>query len=373
MSARAAQALARPFALGSMELPNRLVMAPMTRGQSPDGIPDENVAAYYARRAAAGTGLIITEGTYIDDPSAGDGKNVPRFHEEGPLAGWRDVVTAVHEQGGKIMPQLWHVGIQRRAGKPPVPEAPSVGPSGIALDGTRQAGEDLSLADIERLVEAFAEAAGQAERIGFDGVELHGAHGYLIDQFLWERTNRRTDAYGGSPVERTRFAADIVAAVRERVSADFPVVLRFSQWKADNYDAKLAETPDELQRILAPLSEAGLDAFHASGRRYWEPEFPESDPDLNIGGWARKLTGKPVITVGSVGLDAVFDPATLGEGAGTNVASVEGLAERLEREEFDLVAVGRALLADPEWSRKVLDGRETELVPFTREAMSTLY
>nr|WP_242687023.1 MULTISPECIES: NADH:flavin oxidoreductase [Actinopolyspora] len=373
MSAHAAQALDRPFALGSMEVPNRLVMAPMTRDQSPGGVPDENVVAYYARRAAAGTGLIITEGTYVDDPSAGDSANVPRFHGQDALAGWGEVVSAVHEAGGKIMPQLWHVGIQRQAGKPPYPDAPSIGPSGIALDGTPQAGEELALNDVERIVEAFAAAAQQAERTGFDGVEIHGAHGYLIDQFLWERTNKRTDAYGGSPVERTKFAADIVAAVRERVSPGFPVVLRFSQWKLDHYSAKLAETPDELQAILAPLSEAGVDAFHASGRRYWEPEFPESDPNLNIGGWARKLTGKPVITVGSVGLDAVFDPATLAEGSGTNVASVEGLAERLERDEFDLVAVGRALLADPEWSRKVLDGRESELVPFTREALTTLY
>ncbi|GAB2734179.1 NADH:flavin oxidoreductase [Salinifilum aidingensis] len=372
MSARTAQALSRPFSLGSMELPNRLVMAPMTRDQSPGGVPDENVAAYYARRAAAGTGLIITEGTYVDDPSAGDRAGVPRFHGEEPLAGWGDVVSAVHARGGKIMPQLWHVGIQRRAGEPPFPEAPPVGPSGVALDGTPRAGQDLALADVERIIGAFAEAAQQAERTGFDGVELHGAHGYLIDQFLWERTNRRTDAYGGSPVERTKFAADIVAAVREQVSRDFPVVLRFSQWKADNYGAKLAETPEELQAVLAPLSEAGVDAFHASGRRYWEPEFPDTGADLNIGGWTRKLTGKPVITVGSVGLDAVFDPASLASGAGTDVASVEGLAERLEREEFDLVAVGRALLADPEWSRKVLDGREGELVPFTREALTTL-
>lgn len=372
MSARAAQALSRPLTLGSVELPNRLVMAPMTRNQSPGGVPDENVAAYYARRAAAGTGLIITEGTYVDDPSAGDRPDVPHFHGEGPLAGWSNVVSAVHEAGGRIMPQLWHVGIQRQAGAPPLPEAPSVGPSGVALDGTPQAGRELTLKDVESIIRAFADAAEQAERTGFDGVELHGAHGYLIDQFLWGRTNRRTDVYGGPPIERTKFAADIIAAVRERVSPGFPVVLRFSQWKADHYGAQLAETPDELQAVLSPLTEAGVDVFHASGRRYWEPEFPDSGSELNIGGWTRKLAGKPVITVGSVGLDAVFDPAALA-GAGADVASIEGLAERLERDEFDLVAVGRALLADPEWAQKVLHGRESELVPFTREAMTTLH
>lgn len=368
MSTRAAQALARPFTLGRTELPNRIVMAPMTRVFSPAGVPGEDVAAYYARRAAAGTGLIITEGTYIDDASAGDMDGVPRFHSADSLAGWGKVVAGVHEAGGTIMPQLWHVGIQRKAGKPPFPEAPAVGPSGIDLNGTAEAGRPLTLPDVERLISAFAEAAHQAERIGFDGVELHGAHGYLIDQFLWERTNKRTDDYAGGLVERTRFAADIATAIRERVSADFPVVLRFSQWKANHYDAKIAETPDRLEALLAPLAEAGVDAFHASGRRYWEPEFPGSD--LNIAGWAKKLTGKPVITVGSVGLDQIFEP---GNNANAGVASVEGLLERLENDEFDLVAVGRALLADPEWAQKVFEGRESELVPYNREAISTLY
>ncbi|WP_433871584.1 NADH:flavin oxidoreductase [Saccharopolyspora sp. CA-218241] len=368
MSTRAAQALARPFTLGSAELPNRIVMAPMTRGHSPGGIPGADVAAYYARRAAAGTGLIITEGTYVDHPSAGDMASVPRFHGEQQLAGWERVVSAVHAEGGRIMPQLWHVGIQRAAGSPPFPDAPSVGPSGIALDGTAGAGAPLTLADVEAIIRAFADAAREAERIGFDGVELHGAHGYLIDQFLWERTNRRTDDYGA---ERTRFAADVIAAVREQVAADFPVVLRFSQWKAENYGAKLATGPDELAAVLTPLADAGVTAFHASGRRYWEPEFPESGSDLNVAGWTKKLTGKPVITVGSVGLDAVFDPAALT--ADARVDSVERLLERLDRDEFDLVAVGRALLADPEWARKVFEGKENELIPYSKEAVATLH
>ncbi len=370
LTTRAAQALARPFTLGSAELPNRIVMAPMTRMFSPGGVAGEDVAAYYARRAAAGTGLIITEGTYVDHPSAGFSGDIPRFHGEQQLAGWSRVVRDVHAAGGKIMPQLWHVGIQRQAGAQPFPEAPVVGPSGIGLDGSTGAGDALTLADIDDLIRAFADAAREAERIGFDGIELHGAHGYLIDEFLWERTNRRTDSFGGDPISRTKFAADIVTAVREQVSADFPVVLRFSQWKSDNYDAKLAETPEQLQAVLNPLAEAGVDAFHASGRRYWEPEF--ADSELNIAGWTKKLTGKPVITVGSVGLDNVFTPESL-SGSSAGVASVEGLLERMERDEFDLVAVGRALLADPEWAEKVLQDRGTDLIPFSKPAVQTLY
>lgn len=372
MSTRATRLLGRPYSLGSAQLANRIVMAPMTRYFSPGGVPGDDVAAYYARRAAAGTGLIITEGTYIDDPSAGDSADVPRFHGEASLAGWATVVEAVHEAGGRIMPQLWHVGITREAGKPPFPEAPSVGPSGVALDGTEGAGQALDLAGIDRIVGAFAEAAAQAERIGFDGVELHGAHGYLIDEFLWERTNRRTDGYGGGRAERARFAAEIVAAVRERVAPDYPVVFRFSQWKGNHYDARLAATPDELTEVLTPLADAGVTALHASGRRYWEPEFP--DAELNIAGWARKVTGLPTITVGSVGLDQVFDPAMFASAdARADVSGVEKLLDRLEDDEFDLVAVGRALLADPEWGSKVLEGRESELVPFTKAALGTLH
>lgn len=374
MPTRAANILARPITLGSTELPNRIVMAPMTRAFSPAGVPGDDVAAYYRRRAAAGTGLIITEGTYVDDPSAGDMPTVPFFHGEAALAGWGKVVSGVHEVGGRIMPQLWHVGITRASGSAPFPEAPSVGPSGIGLDGTAGAGEALSTAGLERIIGAFAEAARQAELVGFDGVELHGAHGYLIDEFLWERTNRRSDSYGGGPGERARFAAEIVTAVREKVSPEFPVVFRFSQWKAGTYDAKLARTPEELSTVLTPLAEAGVTAFHASGRRYWEPEFPESGSELNVAGWARKVTGKPTITVGSVGLDQVFAPETLAdESARARVESVERLLDRLENDEFDLVAVGRALLADPEWAQKVLDGHESELVAFSKDALQTLH
>ncbi|MFE2449285.1 NADH:flavin oxidoreductase, partial [Streptomyces sp. NPDC059426] len=372
MSTRVATALSRPFALGSAKLPNRIVMAPMTRAQSPGGIPGENVAAYYARRAAAGTGLIITEGTTVDHRSAGFLDDVPRFHGEDQLTGWQRVVEAVHTHGGAIMPQLWHVGIKRPAGAPPFPDAPSVGPSGIALDGTSGAGATMTLADIDDVIGAFAKAAREAERIGFDGVELHGAHGYLIDQFLWERTNRRTDGYGGDLASRTTFAADLVAAVREQVAPDFPVVLRFSQWKSDHYDARLAEDPKELEAVLTPLAEAGVDAFHASGRRHWQAEFPDTGSDLNIAGWTKKVTGKPVITVGSVGLDTVFQPGSL-SGANAAVDTIERLLDHLERDEFDLVAVGRALLADPEWADKVLNDRMSELIPFGEDSVASLH
>ncbi|MFB6604728.1 NADH:flavin oxidoreductase [Streptomyces noursei] len=367
-ASRAAEILSRPVALNGLTVPNRIAMAPMTRMFSPNGVPGEDVRSYYARRAAAGVGLIVTEGTYVGHASAGQSDRVPRFHGDEQLAGWAQVAEAVHEAGGTIVPQLWHIGMVRQQGEPPFADALPVGPSGIRVDGTEGTGRAMTRGDLDDVIGAFAEAAAAAERIGFDGVELHGAHGYLLDQFLWARTNRRTDAYGGDPVARAKFAAEIVAAVRATVSPDFPVIFRYSQWKQEAYDARLAETPDELEAILAPLAAAGVDAFHASTRRYWVPEFDGSD--LNLAGWTKKLTGRPTITVGSVGLDGDFERAFQGEGA--QVQGIDNLLDRLERDEFDLVAVGRALLQDPQWAAKVLGNRTEELQPYDAQALKSL-
>ncbi|MFD3578586.1 NADH:flavin oxidoreductase [Streptomyces sp. NPDC058644] len=367
-TARTPQTLDRPFGVGSLTLPNRIVMAPMTREFSPGGVPGADVAEYYARRAAAGVGLIITEGTYVDHASAGTSDRVPRFYGDDALEGWRKVVDAVHAAGGKIIPQLWHVGITRDEGTGPVPSAPPAGPSAIGLDGQPK-GSALTADDLDDVIRAFADAAAAAERIGFDGVELHGAHGYLIDQFLWERTNQRTDGYGGDIESRTRFAAEIVAAVRAAVSPDFPVVFRLSQWKAGSYDAQLAESPEELERLLKPLVDAGVDVLHASTRRYWLPEFEGSD--LNLAGWVKKVSGKPVITVGSVGLDQEFI-GPKGWAAPSASTGIDPLLDRLERDEFDLVAVGRALIADPEWAAKALENRLGDALPFDKSLLKSL-
>ena len=292
---------------------------------------------------------------------------IPCFFGEA-LAGWRQVVDEVHAAGGHIMPQLWHTGMARKPGPSvPNPELPSIGPSGLLRPGKRVA-EPMTVARIRAVVEAFARAAADARAVGFDGIELHGAHGYLIDQFFWAGTNERTDAYGGSLLNRTRFAVEIVEAVRAAVGPDFPIVLRFSQWKQQDYSAKLAQTPDELAEFLAPLCEAGVDVFHCSQRRFWEPEFEGST--LNLAGWTKKLTGRPTITVGSVGLSGEFLASFRGESA--EVAGLDTLLDRLEAGEFDLVAVGRALLVDPAWADKVRAKRFEDLLPFSPAALATL-
>ncbi|MEI7025081.1 NADH:flavin oxidoreductase [Paenibacillus sp. y28] len=340
------QALFKPFSAGSLELANRIVMAPMTRQFSPEGVPGSNVADYYRRRAANGVGLIITEGTIIDHPDASNLDHVPHFYGEAALNGWATVVAAVHKAGGKIFPQIWHMGAKGHVG-------------------------DYSESDIAGIVQAFAQAASAAKELGFDGIELHGAHGYLIDQFFWEQTNPRTDSYGGSDLlSRSRFAVEVIEACRRAVGPDFPIGFRFSQWKITDYSVKLAATPEQLEPFLKLLADAGVDIFHCSTRRFWEPEFEGSG--LNLAGWTKKLTGKPAITVGSVGLDSDLT-ALFTEGKGGNVDKIEGLIERLESGEFDLVAVGRALLSDPEWASKVREGRTGELTPFTPEVLGKLY
>ena len=363
------QALFAPFRLGNLELPTRVVMAPMTRSFSPGGVPNAKVVEYYRRRAAAGVGLIVTEGTTVGHKAANGYPNVPRFYGEDALAGWKQVVDAVHAEGGKIVPQLWHVGNVRRLGTEPDASVPGYGPMEKIKDGEVVV-HGMTQADIDEVIAAFAQAARDAKAIGMDGVEIHGAHGYLIDQFFWEGSNQRTDGYGGDLAARSRFAIELIQAVRAAVGPDFPIILRYSQWKQQDYTARLVQTPEQLEAFLKPLSEAGVDIFHCSTRRFWEPEFEGSD--LNLAGWTRKLTGKPTITVGSVGLDGEFLQFMVKTDKVAAPASLENLLERLNKEEFDLVAVGRALLVDPDWAVKVREGREQDILPFSRDALTSL-
>jgi 2,4-dienoyl-CoA reductase-like NADH-dependent reductase (Old Yellow Enzyme family) len=363
-----AQQLFQPFRLRSLELKNRIVMAPMTRSFSPDGVATAKVADYYARRAEAEVGLIVSEGTVVNRPASSNDPNIPRFYGEAPLAGWKAVVEKVHARGGFMAPQLWHMGVVAPKPSGWLPQGPFEGPSGFVAPG-KIGGVAMTEDDISATVQAFAQAAADAKALGFNAVEIHGAHGYLIDQFFWQPTNQRTDGYGGQTlVERTRFAVEIIHAVRKAVGPDFPISLRISQWKLQDYAARLATTPQEMEAWLLPLAEAGVDLFHCSQRRFWDSEFTGSD--LNFAGWAKKLTGKSTITVGSVGLSGDFLAAFQGETS--KPRSLDELLRRFDRGDFDLVAVGRPLLADAGWSRKIHEGRSSELTGFSKEALVTL-
>ncbi|GAB3587172.1 NADH:flavin oxidoreductase [Hymenobacter daeguensis] len=363
-------ALFAPFALKSLQLKNRIVMAPMTRSFSPHGVPGADVAAYYRRRAEGHVGLILSEGTVVERPASSNDPNIPHFYGEAALAGWQHVIEEVHAAGGRMGPQLWHMGVMagHRSGWQPA-EA-FEGPSGLLKPG-QPTGKAMSENDIADTIAAFARAAADTKRLGFDCLELHGAHGYLIDQFFWAGLNERTDQYGGASLaQRSRLAVELVKEVRRAVGEEFVISLRLSQWKQQDYAVKLAHTPRELEAWLQPLAEAGVDIFHCSQRRFWEPEFENAGSDLNFAGWVKKLTGKTTITVGSVGLSGEFLAGFAGEAS--EPQGIEELLRRLDRNEFDLVAVGRQLLVDPNWVEKIEQGRTDEMVGFSREALRTL-
>ena len=364
--------LFRPFKLRGVELKNRIAMAPMTRSRSPDAYPTAENVAYYQRRAAAEVGLLISEGTLIRRKGASNDAAIPLFWGEKALAGWKQVIDAVHGAGGKMAPQIWHQGMSRKPGTGHFPDAPSDGPSGITLTG-KKISEEPSEAEVLDMAQAYADAAADAKRLGFDAVELHGAHAYLIDEFFWPVTNQRTDRFGGpSIVRRSEFAAEVIRRCRA-VMGDMPLIIRISQWKSVDYNAKLATTPQELEAWARVMVDAGVDAIHCSQRRILEPEFPDVDgpKGLNLAGWVKKLTGIPTISVGSVGLSSEFTAAFRGEGSAAG--KLDETIERLDRGEFDIVAVGRALLQDPEWALKVKQGRFDELRDYDGAAIRDYY
>lgn len=357
-----------PFSGGGLTLPNRFVMAPMTRFFSPEGVPDARVAAYYKRRAAGGTGLIITEGTWIEHEAAGNDGRCPRFFGDDALAGWKLTVDAIHEAGGKVIPQLWHVGGQRKEAQQPNAGVSPISPSGYKGPDL-PVGKPMTQRDIDRAIEAYAKGAMTAQQLGFDGVELHAAHGYLIDQFFWQGTNRRNDRYGGDLRQRTTFAAEIVRECRRRVGSGYPIVLRFSQWKLPDYNARIVNSAQELEAFLAPLSNAGVDVFHVSTRRYWDAAF--EGHSRTLAGWTKYISGKPTIAVGSVGLAQPFLDS--GGIQGSVPTTLERLAELYNAGEFDLVALGRMLVVNPDYVRRIQHEPLTTMPSFSSDMVRSQF
>jgi 2,4-dienoyl-CoA reductase-like NADH-dependent reductase (Old Yellow Enzyme family) len=355
-----------PFQLGHMQLRSRFVMPGMQRGWCKDGAPEPELALYYRRRVQGGVGLIIGESAAVDCESATLQPSACRMTNATAEA-WSRCVDAVHEAGGSMLLQLWHEGGLRNPA-----DGQTVSPSGIAYPG-REGGRAATRSDLEVIRDAFVRSARIAMFLGADGIEIHACHGYLLDQFLWHATNWRDDGYGGARIEdRVRFPAEIVSAVRAECGSSFVISFRFSQWKEHEYAARIAVTPEELGTMTQLLKDAGANLLHASTRRFWIPEWVGSD--LGLAGWTRQVGGLPTIAVGSVGLDrdvmASFQEET--EAQLRVKLSIDELGRRMARSEFDLVAVGRSLISDPDWVLKVAAGEYDTIRSFRKDDIRSL-
>jgi 2,4-dienoyl-CoA reductase-like NADH-dependent reductase (Old Yellow Enzyme family) len=355
--------LLQPLQVRGLRLRNRFVMPGMQRYWCADGAPDQRLSEYYRRRVLGGSALVISESCAVDHPGAT--KN-PRYARISPdtREAWRSCIAGVHEAGGAMFLQLWHQGAVNYGGDGERnPDFEAVSPSGLSHPGV-SFGRAATDADLRSLKRAFVQGAVDAAEVGADGVEIHAAHGFLLDQFLWPGTNRRTDRYGGPSItDRATFVAEVTEAVRAATGPGFVVGVRFSQWKESDYDAKVVETPEELRELVTLLRAGGADLFHVSTRRFWTPEWEGSD--LGLAGWAKSFTDAPVIAVGSVGLD-IDVMASLGgeEAQPTGASRIGELVRRFERGDFDLVSVGRSQIGDPDWVNKMARHRVADIRAF---------
>ena len=327
--------------VAGLSLKNRLAMAPMTRSRAMDGSPTLTMAEYYRKRAAGGIGLIISEGVLVDHPEARAAYGDVPFLRANTVEGWRQVVEAVHAEDSRIFPQIWHCGPLVR---------PGVAGRSIRDDDGKEVVRLATAKDKRDLLQAFSHAAEVAPKCGFDGVELHGAHGYLLDSFM------RAGDMG--------FATEIIRETRLKIGPDLPLCLRFSNWRVDDMTASYFHSPAELETLLSAVVEAGVDMLHPSTRRFWEPPF-DRDP-LTLAGWTKKLTGLPTFIVGNIGLKSE-------EFAGDGKESLKALEKLLNDGQFDLVAIGRPLITEPEWGRKVRERRFGEIRDFYEKAPGEVY
>ena len=359
-----------PLTIRNLTLRNRFVMPGMQRGFMNDGAPTQKMVDYMRRCAAGGAGLIISESTSPDHPSAYWQPMMGRM-EVGTLSAWRKVIEAVRSEGAGFLLQIWHPGSMRKVAEGhPLADYPAFSPSGL-IQGGRPNGRAMTHEDLAQLKLAYVRAAEHAQSLGTDGVEVHSAHGYLLDQFLWAETNQRQDEYGGSSLaERARYSAEIVAAIRRATGDRFVISYRFSQFKEVDYGATVAASPADLRGMLALLRSAGVDLFNVSSRRFHKAEWPDSEhPDFTIAEWAKALTDAPVMTCGSVGLNVEMF-ANLFDDQEPSEQSVERdvrlLADRVRRGRLDLVGVGRTHIANNDFVNKVRARRFSDLALFNK-------
>jgi N-ethylmaleimide reductase len=308
--------LLSPVRIGELELRNRVLMAPMTRNRAGEGnVPTALNAAYYAQRASAG--LIVTEATQVSPQGVGY-PGTPGIHSDAQVDGWRGVTRAVHDRGGRIFLQLWHVGrishpdLQPGGALPVAPSAIAAAGNAMTPSGPKPFVTPRALAteEIEGVVRQFADGARRAREAGFDGVEIHGANGYLVDQFLRSATNQRTDLYGGSLANRARFLLAVTAAVRE-VWGPGRVGVRLSPTSSFN-DMHDADPEATFTYAAEALDGLGLAYLHVTEMRPAAPEVPLVTPAMR-----RSFRGSLII---NGGFDRDTAEAALRQGEGDAVA-----------------------------------------------------
>jgi 2,4-dienoyl-CoA reductase-like NADH-dependent reductase (Old Yellow Enzyme family) len=337
-------ALFASWRLNGVALSNRLAVAPMTRiSATPEGLTTEAMARYYERFARGGFALVITEGIYTDQAYSQGYANQPGLSDLAQALAWRGVVDAVHAAGGKIFAQLLHAGALSQFNRF---RNETVGPSAVRPKGKQMAvyrgsgaypvPRAMSEPEIAEALDGFARAARLAiEVAGFDGVEIHGANGYLLDQFLTDYSNRRDDAWGGEIGQRVRLSAEAVRAVRKAVGERVPVGIRISQGKVNDFTHKWAEGEGGAEIVFRRLAEAKADYIHVTEFEAWRPAFGDAGPSLVH--LARKHA--PGVTVIANG--GLHDPSR---------------AMQAMEDGTDLVALGRGALANPAWPRQVANG-----------------
>ncbi|WP_245669398.1 oxidoreductase [Nocardia speluncae] len=332
-----------PFGLGSLALRNRLAVAPMTRVSAPpDGVPTAQMAEYYGAYAVGGFGLIVTEGIYTDATHSQSYFGQPGLVTAGQIAGWRAVTDSAHRAGAAIVAQLMHAGAISQGN---TFGFETIGPSAVAprgkmmvdyggTGGPWSAPREMTAHDIDQVVAGFVAAAGNARDAGFDGVEIHGANGYLLDQFLTDYTNLRTDEYGGPVQNRIRLTARVLAAVQEAVG-DFPVGVRLSQTKVNDFTYRWSGGETDARVVFEALSEASYLHIASEGRNFIETaRFPSG---ATITGLAREVSRRPVIANGGM-----HEPAQA--------------ADVLAGGHADVLSLGRGALANPDLPQRLSSG-----------------
>jgi len=332
-----------PFSIGTLKMQNRIVMPPMaTHYATPEGFATERQMAYYVERAKGGVGYIHVEHTGILQQGKAS-PNMLLISTDDHASRIEKLIDAVHKAGGKIIVQINHAGRQTST---TVTGCPIVGPSPIPCPTRSEIPHELSVNEIEEIIEAFSTAAQRVKKAGADGVELHMAHGYLICSFLSPFSNRRKDQYGGDIQRRARLASEVLRSVRNRIGQDFPILCRLS---GDEYVEGGLRVEDTKQ-IAKILERDGADALHvsacnaASGYLNHPPYYVEEGVFVHLAQAVKSEVNIPVIAVGRI-----RNPVM------ANQALVDGKA--------DLVSMGRALIADPHLPEKAKDGRLEEIIP----------